>query len=58
MDDSSAELIAPLADIDEVYFDEAFDSLAQVMNLLSDSTPEDAREACRRRRDRAKARLI
>ena len=41
----TAELIAPLADIEAVYFHEDFDSLAQVMDLLADSSPEDARES-------------
>jgi len=41
---SSEELSSPLEDIDEVYFEEDFDSLNQVMHLLSDSSPEDARE--------------
>jgi hypothetical protein len=43
-DDDTAQLMSPLEDVEEVYFEEDFDSLTQVMNLLGDSSPEDARE--------------
>jgi len=46
MDDRTARLVESLSNIDRVYFDEDFDSLTQVMQLLrpADSSPEVARE--------------
>ena len=46
MDGHTARSIESLSDIDSVYSDESFDSLAQVMQLLrpTDSSPEDARK--------------
>ena len=40
MDEQTRQLMAPLQEIDPVYRNEDFDSLTQVMQLLSDSSPE------------------
>ena len=48
MDDDErlvAELMASLNEIDEVYFEENFDSLLHVMDLLAKDEPEVAKDA-------------
>lgn len=45
MDEQTRQLMAPLQEIDPVYRNEDFDSLTQVMQLMSDSSPEEARES-------------